>query len=93
MEDKLITVTIDSMWSNEADVKTFAAKMKYKFNITASFNDGGDYYSSWNLTGTKDNLIAAIMTDWSDDFDELSDMMTDIDYYKVFGKKKGINEI
>ena len=42
MDEKLITVTIDSMWSNEADVKTFAAKMKYKFNITASFNDGGD---------------------------------------------------
>ena len=87
MEEKLITVTIDSMWANEADVKSFAAKMKYKFNIIASFNDGGDHYSSWTLIGSKESLVAAIMTNWSDDFDDLMDMMTDTDFYKVFLSK------
>lgn len=87
MEEKPITVTIDSMWGNEAEVKAFEAKMKYKFNITASFNDGGDHYSSWTLSGTKDSLRAAIMTEWSDDFDDLMDMMTDTDYCRVFLSK------
>ena len=63
MKEKMLTVTLDSCWSDENDVKKFIADMK-QINIEASFHDGNDHYSTWTLTGKKEDLVKAIKDNW-----------------------------
>jgi len=63
MEEKILTVTLNSCWSDDYEVKNFKRKMKRR-SIEASFHDGGDHYSAWILTGTKENLRKVINDNW-----------------------------
>jgi len=63
MSEKILTVNLDSCWSNSARVKMFVDQLKDK-NVEGSFHDGGDDGSSWTLKGTKENLVKAINAHW-----------------------------
>lgn len=63
MEEKILTVTLDSCWSDAELVLKFKKKMS-KYGIEATFHDGGDHYSTWSLTGAKDDLRKAINDNW-----------------------------
>ena len=63
MEETILTVTLDSCWSNADEVRNFKRKMKH-YGIEATFHDGGDHYSTWSLTGAKDDLRKAINDNW-----------------------------
>lgn len=63
MKEKILTVTLDSCWSDVDKVQMFKKKMT-QYGIEASFRGGGDQYSSWTLTGTKGNLRKAINDNW-----------------------------
>ena len=61
---KKVTITVNSHWSDSADVDEFVAVLKNDYDVDGKFNDGGDYNSSWTLTGTPGALKDAVYDHW-----------------------------
>ena len=65
MDNEIMTVTLDSCWSTEAEVKALKERFAKEYDVKAEFYDGGDHYSSWRLEGHKDALKKVINAEWN----------------------------
>jgi hypothetical protein len=52
----IVRINIDSCWHDEDEANEIAAKWHKDYEITATFNDGSDYYSTWSIEGYFENV-------------------------------------
>jgi hypothetical protein len=69
MNDQVI-ITLDSCWYDVEEVHERLKELKNKYNITATFHDGGDYYSTMTYKGTKENIKKFLEVEYVPYFDE-----------------------
>lgn len=62
--DKPFSVTLDSAWDEPENIEQKEKEWKAKYNVIATFHDGGDYYSSWTLCGAVENVKECIVNEW-----------------------------
>ena len=59
-----MNIYVNTCWYDKAEVDEFVKHVKDKYDIKATFNDGGDWYSTWKLEGTKLNLLKLLENEY-----------------------------